>query len=126
MRIGTKRVAIAMIALVALITGCGATTGAIPVNVILQNNATDGQAIHILVPGELFDLSNQIAPGEYLSVRLGYERNGSGVEFRAGRSGQVLSTVSCVSQDPEGLSALGRGDVTWDGSGLRCEHWDER
>ena len=48
-----------------------------------------------------------------------------GVEFRAGRNGQVLRSVTCYSQDPYAKKNSGNpARVTWNGTGLSCSEWD--
>ena len=94
------------------------------VEVVLGNSSQDGQPIHILKPGEGFAPSNRIDPGSIRTVIIPVGKNG--VEFRAGRNGEVLTDVTCVSQNPQRLSLSGfRAFVSWDGARLNCMDWDQ-
>ena len=107
--------------LVNQLAGC---TRSVTIQVELRNQATDGMNIHILEPGETFAPSNQLAPGANRFVTIGYDPKSSGAEFRAGRNQLVLSSVTCVAQDPSATRADGGAKVTWNGLGLTCTRWD--
>lgn len=67
-------------------------------DVSLVNNADE--AIHILARAEEFGPGNRISPGGARSVVV-ITSIGEPHEFRAGRNGQVLTTVTCTHTDDD-------------------------
>ncbi len=79
----------------------------------LQND--DFENIHILLPGEDFDASNRITPGNQRNATLDVAV-GDSISVRAGRDGTVLDTTSCPTVTGSGYTAT----VVWNGVTVVC------
>lgn len=128
MACGQRLQTVVLFGVVGLALGTLRCSDAITIEVVMLNSSSglEAQDIHILVPGEGFAPSNRLTPGARRVKKVGYvpaftPGASEGVEFRAGRNGQVITTVLCVSERPELVS---QANVTWDSSSLRCSNWD--
>jgi hypothetical protein len=92
-------------------------------DIILYNDASDGQPIHILAPHEGFATANRLSPGQAREVTVGLPTSGGTTTFRAGRNGQILTSVQCAS--PERVNTGLSPEVEWTGTRLVCLFWDE-
>lgn len=82
------------------------------IEVTFANAESNDDSIHIFGPGEDFDASNRLEPGQ---VRVATFRDeGTRITFTAGRNGQVLATAACVKFGGGGALVL------WEGGALIC------
>ncbi len=92
-------------------------TSAVNVATIALQNL-DTSDIYLLLPGEVFMPSTQIAPGGVRIVTLDQPVTGYVIKVRAGRDFEVLDTALC----PVVLSGMRyAGTVQWTGEALVCE-----
>ena len=78
---------------------------------------SDTMNIHILLPGEDFDLSNRITPGNTRQATVTGLAAGDAVVVRAGRNGQVLDSTTCPAVVGVNYTAY----VEWDGWVVTCD-----
>lgn len=76
----------------------------------------DTQNVHILQPGEDFDVANQFTPGLFRNALFTTLSINDLVTFRAGRDGTVLDAATCPRVNQGDFFAI----VEWDGFTLRC------
>lgn len=107
-----------LVALLVTVTGCSDATGAESVSLILTLRNQSDEAVNLLLAGEQFGTANNVAPGGRRTPPPLASPKGSSRDFRAGRNGEVLHTVSCVV--PSNASARHNATVDWDGSQLSC------
>lgn len=99
--------------------GLGAVDVVELIEVTFANDVSNNDSIHIFGPGEGFDASNRLDPGQVriATFRQEFDRGERAtLTFTAGRNGQVLATAGCVVQRTFGTGAL----VLWDGGALVC------
>jgi hypothetical protein len=84
--------------------------------VVLISDASNSLPIHILTQEESFDESNRLEPGQRREtmVRIPDSRR---LEFRAGRNGNVIVTVTC-----EATVTAADGFVRWIDGRLDCDN----
>lgn len=83
------------------------------IEVVLENDPSNGLPIHILGPGEDFAPSNRLAPGEHRTIRVRVDTNDT-PGFQAGRNGNVLAGSACENR------GFGTGFVVWIDGQLEC------
>ena len=85
------------------------------ITVVLVSDGSNGLPIHILAPGENFDASNRLEPGQQRETTERIPQS-SQLTYRAGRNGTVLVSVTCD------VVAATDGFVRWIDGRLECEN----